>query len=647
MKPKLENVYKGWFSSIFGSILMVYAAYGWHEDWLSNAQAGGAAVAGFVMLFLRHRLEQVMSEGLGRIFDAVMDRLFGKGKGNPPTTIILLLILFSAASAYAQKGAVNATALRFVNVLDSTTVLPINGTIYYNQQHMPPKFRVYENGAWRDLFSSAGGAFWPLSGSATQTGTTSITTPGGQVMTFGDSEFTGGWTLNNSAASDFLSLRNTGLTVSGTDFSFTPGNGTFNFFANSSTGGNANQSVVNFNIGTGDPLSLSEGDFWYNPTADVFKGYAGASVVTFNTGAGGTTETASNGLNKVGNDIQLGGPILSNRSMTYNDPTDFSGGDVTNRVDIGNAGSFQFEAFNVSSASGGNGLVFFDNQESLLTINPNKFESSYTNNTSGAFNSFSNGVSGINSTVNDTNGNYAMIDIGTSTAPFAQVFLNDATTFSNHYAYFGLDEFEFNFQDASNNDATTMTIDETGVTIGGTVGNLKISNLISGRLPLITTGGQLTSISTLTYSGSTLQAGGMQVGNLVPGQVVYTTTNDALAGESGFEYNASTNTLEVTNIELIGGGLVQPVTNTSADITLDGTAHSIYVNASGANRTVTLNTSTPREGQTYTIVKTDATVNTVTISDPALFGGNKVISVQGKGYTVQYNGTNWYVISAF
>lgn len=65
----------------------------------------------------------------------------------------ILLFLIASLCSHAQTNG-NFKAVRFVNVLDSTTVLPINATIYYNEQSQ--KFRAYENNLWKDLISYGG-----------------------------------------------------------------------------------------------------------------------------------------------------------------------------------------------------------------------------------------------------------------------------------------------------------------------------------------------------------------------------------------------------------------------------------------------------------------------------------------------------------
>ena len=94
----------------------------------------------------------------------------------------------------------------------------------------------------------------------------------------------------------------------------------------------------------------------------------------------------------------------------------------------------------------------------------------------------------------------------------------------------------------------------------------------------------------------------------------------------------------------IAGSYGDAITTLSANTTLDATHATVLVDATGANRTITLpTTSTTR--RIYRIVKKDSSANTVTISTTA--GGNKVISTQYAGFCVQYDGTSWFVIGSF
>lgn len=67
-------------------------------------------------------------------------------------TLLAILVAFAASG---QPGAINATVVRHVNMLDSTKVLPINGSIYYNEQSH--KFRAYQNNQWFDLINLGAG----------------------------------------------------------------------------------------------------------------------------------------------------------------------------------------------------------------------------------------------------------------------------------------------------------------------------------------------------------------------------------------------------------------------------------------------------------------------------------------------------------
>lgn len=181
MKVNLENTYKDWFSSILGSAAMVYAGYGWHVDWLTAQEAGIVAFIGFVLLFLRMRLTQVISDGLGKIFEAVMDKIFRKG-GGPPASIFILLMLASFYS-YGQQPPVNTREIRIVNKTDS---VGINGIGIVRWDGATGKFRFWNGTAWGSFVDTgyASSVFWKTSG------TTTITNP---TLT-GNATFTGGVT---------------------------------------------------------------------------------------------------------------------------------------------------------------------------------------------------------------------------------------------------------------------------------------------------------------------------------------------------------------------------------------------------------------------------------------------------------------------
>lgn len=90
--------------------------------------------------------------------------------------LILGLLLLSGFSSYSQTNG-SFKSVRFYQVGDSArflsttwanfiTAYPNAGGMYYNEQS--DKFRLYENGAWRDLGGSGGGGSTPPAGSNTE-----------------------------------------------------------------------------------------------------------------------------------------------------------------------------------------------------------------------------------------------------------------------------------------------------------------------------------------------------------------------------------------------------------------------------------------------------------------------------------------------
>lgn len=82
---KIENIIKGVVSTLLGSVLMVFAFYGWYfekpEDQLSDLSAAILGVIGFVLVFIRVKLEESLSKILADlptvIWDFIKRKLFG------------------------------------------------------------------------------------------------------------------------------------------------------------------------------------------------------------------------------------------------------------------------------------------------------------------------------------------------------------------------------------------------------------------------------------------------------------------------------------------------------------------------------------------------------------------------------------------
>lgn len=66
--------------------------------------------------------------------------------------ILSLVFLLTSLGSIAQTYG-NFKSIRLVNVLDSTTISPVNATIYYNEQSN--KLRAYQNDAWYDLIPAS------------------------------------------------------------------------------------------------------------------------------------------------------------------------------------------------------------------------------------------------------------------------------------------------------------------------------------------------------------------------------------------------------------------------------------------------------------------------------------------------------------
>ncbi len=67
----MENVIKGWFTSILGAALMLIAGYDYFfTDVLTEREAIGAAIIGFAMLWMRDKI----SEWIGQLVTVIIDK---------------------------------------------------------------------------------------------------------------------------------------------------------------------------------------------------------------------------------------------------------------------------------------------------------------------------------------------------------------------------------------------------------------------------------------------------------------------------------------------------------------------------------------------------------------------------------------------
>lgn len=103
------------------------------------------------------------------------------------------------------------------------------------------------------------------------------------------------------------------------------------------------------------------------------------------------------------------------------------------------------------------------------------------------------------------------------------------------------------------NDGTDMTLTVTGTALGFKTPQIKISNLTSGRVPIITTNGKLVDDADLTFSGDTLSATKLNSSsvaglNSTTGNVLYATSTGLIQSENAFNYQPGSNALTVDNL---------------------------------------------------------------------------------------------------
>lgn len=86
---KFENVLKGVVTTLLGLAMMIFAFYGWYflsvEEALSDWQALGLLLMGFILCFVRLKMEETLSKILGDFPAMLWKKVFGEKKEqNPP-----------------------------------------------------------------------------------------------------------------------------------------------------------------------------------------------------------------------------------------------------------------------------------------------------------------------------------------------------------------------------------------------------------------------------------------------------------------------------------------------------------------------------------------------------------------------------------
>jgi hypothetical protein len=103
-----------------------------------------------------------------------------------------------------------------------------------------------------------------------------------------------------------------------------------------------------------------------------------------------------------------------------------------------------------------------------------------------------------------------------------------------------------------------------------------------------------------------------------------------------------------TGVQVFSAAISTAYAGVNANTTLDSTYQTVAVDASGANRTITLPAAATCTGRRYDIKKVDSSANTVTIdgnSAETIDGAaTYVISNQYTSVTIISNGSGWYII---
>lgn len=70
----VENIVKGWFTTLLGIAIMVIAVYSWYNDQLTDLQALSAGIVGFSMMWMR----DIISRKLEEFFSVIIEKFKSK-----------------------------------------------------------------------------------------------------------------------------------------------------------------------------------------------------------------------------------------------------------------------------------------------------------------------------------------------------------------------------------------------------------------------------------------------------------------------------------------------------------------------------------------------------------------------------------------
>lgn len=99
---------------------------------------------------------------------------------------------------------------------------------------------------------------------------------------------------------------------------------------------------------------------------------------------------------------------------------------------------------------------------------------------------------------------------------------------------------------------------------------------------------------------------------------------------------------------LVTAGKLEEITTVTANTILNFSYFTVLVDASGGARTITLPAAVLHTHRIYNIKKIDASANAVTIDANAAEtidgAATQTLAVQWNSYTIQSNGTGWFII---
>lgn len=99
---------------------------------------------------------------------------------------------------------------------------------------------------------------------------------------------------------------------------------------------------------------------------------------------------------------------------------------------------------------------------------------------------------------------------------------------------------------------------------------------------------------------------------------------------------------------IVTKGNRQEITGVAINTTLETGHFTVLVDASGGARTITLPAAAAHTHRIYNIVKIDVSANAVTIdgagAETINGAATQTLAVQWNSYTIQSNGTGWFII---